>query len=667
MSLDRIKELTELLNKFNHEYYVLDQPTVSDSEYDRYMQELTKLEQEFPEYLFPTSPTQRVGGAVLDAFKKITHKKSMLSLGNVFSSEEVEEFSHRVIESINQDVEFVSELKIDGLAVSLVYDQGQLMYGATRGDGTIGEDITHNVRTIKSIPLEIPYTGYVEVRGEIFMPKRSFEKLNEQRKKDGVELFANPRNAAAGSVRQLDSAIAAKRNLDAFLYMLVDAENYGVKTHYEALVWMAQLGFKTNPHTKRCANVKEVNDFVSETSQNRGELPYEIDGVVIKVNDLSLQQAMGFTAKTPKWATAYKFPAEEVITKLKDILFTVGRTGQVTPNAVLEPVRVAGSLVQRASLHNEDNIISKDIRIGDYVVIRKAGDVIPEVVKPVIERRTGNEIAFEMTKICPKCGEPIERLQDKAAYFCHNPHCDSKKIEKIIHFASRDAMNIDGLGERLVEQFYNQGFIKTIDDIYRLHLHTKEIIELDGFGQKSMTNLIQAIENSKENSLEKLLFGLGIKGVGAKMADVLASKFKTLDQLMNAKYVQLININDVGETLCESILHYFKQEEQLELIEKLKDFGLNMTYLKEVVVESNSIFSNKTVVVTGTLEKYNRQQIKELLSTAGANVTGSISKKTDYLVCGKDAGSKLEKAQKLGVKILSEEDVERMMADEETR
>lgn len=661
MVLDRIKELTELLNKYGYEYYVLDKPTVSDSEYDRLMQELIELETKYPEYLSPSSPSQRVGGAVLDSFKKITHTKLMLSLGNGFSGDDLLAFDQRVRETVLNDVEYVCELKIDGLAVSLVYNEGVLQYGATRGDGTTGEDITHNVKTIHSIPLSIPFQGELEVRGEIYMPKKSFEALNEERKKDGVELFANPRNAAAGSVRQLDSKIAAKRKLDAFLYMVPDAQDYDLETHYDALQWISTLGFKINPHTRRCKDIYAVLDYIQEYTQKRSSLPYEIDGIVIKVNSLELQDTLGFTVKVPKWAIAYKFPAEEVTTKLKDIIFTVGRTGQITPNAVLEPVRVAGSLVQRASLHNEDNVVSKDIRIGDIVVVRKAGDVIPEVVRPVVERRTGQERKFEMTKVCPKCGQPIIRENDQAAYFCHNPHCDSKIIEKIIHFASRDAMNIEGLGERIVEQFYNQGFIKDIESIYYLNRYAKEIMELDGFGKKSMDNLIEAIERSKENSLEKLLFGLGIKGIGAKMADVLAARFKTMDNLMQAKYLDLININDVGETLCESILTYFKKPENIALITHLRDLNVNMTYLKETEVKTDSAFSLKTVVVTGTLEKYTRNEIKEVLKQLGANVTNSISKKTDYLICGKDAGSKLEKANKLGVKVISEEEFERLV------
>lgn len=662
MIQERIEELRKLLNQYGHEYYVLDKPTVSDAEYDRLMQELIDLETKYPEYYSPSSPTQRVGGAVLDNFKKITHGKSMLSLGNVFSKEELFAFDKRIQESVNETVEYVCELKIDGLAVSLVYQNGELLYGATRGDGTVGEDITHNVKTIHSVPLTIPYLGDLEVRGEIFMPKKSFEQLNKQREKDGVELFANPRNAAAGSVRQLDSRIAAKRKLDTFLYMVPDAEDYDCETHYESLQWISSLGFKTNPHTRICKSIQEVWDYIEEYTLKRSTLSYEIDGIVIKVNRLRLQDQLGFTVKVPRWAIAYKFPAEEVTTRLKDIVFTVGRTGQITPNAVLEPVRVAGSLVKRASLHNEDNVVSKDIRIGDIVIVRKAGDVIPEVVRPVVERRTGEEKPFVMTAVCPQCGHPIERAKDQAAYFCHNPNCDSKIIEKIIHFASRDAMSIDGLGDRIVEIFYNQGFVKSIEDIYHLDQYAKPIMEMDGFGQKSMDKLLAAIERSKENSLERLLFGLGIKGVGAKMADVLAAKFKTMENLKNAKYLDLISINDVGETLCDSILDYFRNPKNQALIEHLKALGLNMTYLKETSVQEDSPFANKVVVVTGTLEKYTRNEIKEVLKRLGANVTGSVSKKTDYLICGRDAGSKLEKARALNIPVISEDEFEGMVS-----
>ncbi len=653
MSMERLNEIKALLNEYNYQYYVLDNPTVSDQEYDRLMQELQSIEMKHPEWITPDSPSQRVGGQVLESFQKITHQRMMLSLGNIFNEDELKEFDDRIKESYPQ-AQYVCELKIDGLAVSLVYRDGKLLYGATRGDGTIGEDITHNVKTIKSIPLSIDYQGDFEVRGEIYMPKKSFNELNEQRKQNGEALFANPRNAAAGSVRQLDSSIAAKRKLDAFLYMVPTASEAGCTTHKEALDFISKLGFKTNPMTRVCKDIKEVWAFIQEMTEKRDSLPYEIDGIVIKVNDLSWQERLGYTAKVPKWAIAYKFPAEEVVTKLQDIIFTIGRTGQITPNAVLEPVRVAGSTVQRATLHNEDNVKHKDIRVGDYVVIRKAGDVIPEVVRSLKERRNGTEKEFEMITTCPYCGTKLVRKDNESAYYCLNEHCDSKKIERIIHFASRDAMNIEGLGEKIIEQFYNLGFVRCIQDIYRLKDYEQEIMDIEGFGRKSMNNLIQAIEKSKSNSMEKLLFGLGIKGIGAKMADNLSKEFKTMDALLEASAPKLLSLKDVGETLVQSIARFKRDDASMQLIQDLKNIGVNMTYLKETSLLQESIFNEKTVCVTGTLELMTRKEIKEYLTRLGANVTGSVSKKTDFLICGKDAGSKLEKATQLGVKVMSE-------------
>ncbi|MDE6953375.1 MAG: NAD-dependent DNA ligase LigA [Erysipelotrichales bacterium] len=655
MTLERLNEIKKLLNEYNYQYYVLDNPTVTDQEYDRLMQELQDIEMKHPEWLTSDSPSQRVGGQVLDSFTKITHERMMLSLGNVFNEEELYTFDDRIKE-IYPNVEYVCELKIDGLAVSLVYADGHLEYGATRGDGTIGEDITHNVKTIKSIPLSIDYDGDFEVRGEIYMPKQSFEDLNKQREKDGEPLFANPRNAAAGSVRQLDSSIAAKRKLDAFLYMVPTASEIGCQTHKEALDYIKRLGFKTNPMTRVCSSIQEVWSFIQEMTEKRNTFPYEIDGIVIKVNHIQQQERLGYTAKVPKWAIAYKFPAEEVITKLKDIIFTIGRTGQITPNAVLEPVRVAGSTVQRATLHNEDNVKSKDIRVGDYVVVRKAGDVIPEVVRSLKERRDGSEKEFEMIDECPYCHSKLVRKENEAAYYCLNNQCDSKKIEGIIHFASRDAMNIEGLGDKILEQFYNLGFVKSIEDIYDLYKHEQEIIEIEGFGRKSMDNLIEAIEKSKENSMEKVLFGLGIKGIGAKMADNLSKVFKNMDALLEATNEQLISIKDVGETIVDSINRFRNDSDSIALIKNLKILGLNMDYLKDTSLLQESIFNGKTVCVTGTLELMTRKEIKEYLARLGANVTGSVSKKTDYLICGKDAGSKLEKANQLGITVISEEE-----------
>lgn len=655
MSLERLNEIKSLLNEYNYQYYVLDNPTVSDQEYDRLMQELQAIENKHPEWITIDSPSQRVGGQVLDSFTKITHQRMMLSLGNIFNEDELRAFDDR-IRDVYPQVEYVCELKIDGLAVSLVYADGRLDYGATRGDGTIGEDITHNVKTIKSIPLTIDYDGDFEVRGEIYMPKKSFNELNEQRAQGGEPLFANPRNAAAGSVRQLDSRIAAKRKLDAFLYMVPTASEVGCTTHKEALDFIKKLGFKTNPMTRICSTVDEVWAFIQEMTEKRDDLPYEIDGIVIKVNRLDYQERLGYTAKVPKWAIAYKFPAQEVVTKLKDIIFTIGRTGQVTPNAVLEPVRVAGSTVQRATLHNEDNVKNKDIRVGDYVIVRKAGDVIPEVVRSLKERRNGSEKKFKMIQYCPRCGSLLVRKDNEAAYYCLNEHCDSKKIEQIIHFASRDAMNIEGLGEKIIEQFYNLGFVKKIEDIYDLYKYEQEIIDIEGFGKKSMDNLVSAIQKSKDNSMEKLLFGLGIKGIGAKMADNLSKEFKSMDALLNASSMKLLSIKDVGETIVHSINCFRNDPQSMELYEHLKAIGLNTQYLKETSLLQDSIFNGKTVCVTGTLELMTRKEIKEYLARLGANVTGSVSKKTDYLICGKDAGSKLEKATSLGITVLTEQE-----------
>ena len=655
MSQERLNEIKKLLNEYNYQYYVLDNPSVSDQEYDRLMQELQSLELDHPEWLTIDSPSQRVGGQVLDSFTKITHERMMLSLGNCFNEDELISFDERIRE-IYPLVEYVCELKIDGLAVSIVYADGRIDYAATRGDGTIGEDITHNVKTIKSIPLSIDYDGDFEVRGEIFMPKKSFEDLNKQRSEMGEDLFANPRNAAAGSVRQLDSSIAAKRKLDAFLYMVPTAKEVGCHTHKEALDYISSLGFKTNPMTRVCSSIEEVWSFVQEVTNKRQDLPYEIDGVVIKVNHLEQQDHLGFTAKVPKWAIAYKFPAEEVTTKLKDIIFTIGRTGQITPNAVLEPVRVAGSTVQRATLHNEDNVKNKDIRIGDYVIVRKAGDVIPEVVRALKERRDGSEKVFQMIETCPHCGSQLIRKETEAAYYCLNEECDSKKIERIIHFASRDAMNIEGLGEKILEQFYNLGFVHSIEDIYDLYKHEQEIMDIEGFGKKSMDNLVEAIEKSKENSLEKLLFGLGIKGIGAKMADNLSKEFKTMDSLLEASRERLLSIKDVGETIVDSLEAFKNDETSQNLLFNLRLLGLNMSYLKETSLLQDSIFNGKTVCVTGTLQLMTRKEIKDYLARLGANVTGSVSKNTDFLICGVDAGSKLIKANELGVKVLTEEE-----------
>ncbi len=644
----RIDELIRLIDKANYEYYTLDKPTITDQEYDRYMQELEDLEKNHPEFKRDDSPTSRVGGQIIDEFKKVTHEIPMLSLGNVFNEEEIMAFDER-IKKVVPNPKYVAELKIDGLSVSLVYKNGKLVRAATRGDGVTGEDITHNARTIKSIPLTINKPIDIEVRGEIYMSKASFNKLNEN-----GENFANPRNAAAGSVRQLDSKIAASRNLDCFIYHLPDPEDYNIYTHYDALRFMKELGFVTNPNNQKINDIKELLAYIEKWTKKRSTLPYEIDGIVIKVNDLSDQQKLGFTARNPKWATAYKFPAEEVLTKVKDIIFTVGRTGQVTPSADLEPVRVMGSVISRATLHNEDYVTSKDIRVGDTVAIKKAGDVIPEVVKVITERRDGTEKKFAMIHKCPICHEELIKKDEEAAYYCPNEHCPAKKQEKLIHYTSRHAMNIEGFGDRIIEDFYNLGYLKDYDDFYTLDKHKEELMKLEGFGYKSINNLLEEIENSKKNSLERLLFALSIRHVGTKTADILARNFKTIDSLMRASFEDISEIKDIGPIIAKSVIDYFKEEKHQRLIQKLKDYGINMTYLKNVNTNETE-FTNKTFVLTGSLGRFTRDEAKERIESLGGIVTSSVSKKTDVVIAGTEAGSKLTKAKDLGITIWDEE------------
>ena len=648
----RVKELTETLERYNYEYYVLDNPSVSDAEYDRLMQELIAIEAEHPELVSPLSPTQRVGGQVQEEFKKVTHQRMMLSLANAFNEDDLYDFDRKVREVIGGDkVTYMAEMKIDGLGMSLVYNKN-LQYAATRGDGTVGEDVTSNVITIKSIPSHIDVEGDLEIRGEVFMPKKSLNKLNEERAKTGEPLFANARNAAAGSIRQLDSAIAASRGLDAFWYYFVNARDFGIRYHSESLNFADKLGFKTNKERRLCNGIDEVIDYIKEYTIKRPDLPYDIDGIVIKVDDMNLYDKLGYTAKTPRWAIAYKFPPEEVVTKLTDIIFTVGRTGKITPNAVLEPVRVAGSTVQRATLHNEDFIKEKGLMVGDYVVLRKAGDVIPEVVRPVENRRDGTQVAFEMITNCPECGMPL--VKKDAMHFCVNPECPAKQIESIIHFASKDAMDIEGMGEKVVEQFFNQGFFTNIAEIYKLMDHRDDVIALDGWQSKSIDNLIDAIDKSKANSVEKLLFGLGIKEVGAKMAKTLSRIFGSLDELAKASEEVLLEIPDVGPVVAKSIVTWFNDEHNKELIEQLRAEGLNFNFLGSTSKAANSYFSGKTVVLTGTLDSMGRKEATDILENLGAKVTGSVSKATDAVIAGHDAGSKLDKAQSLGITVLSE-------------
>ncbi len=572
----RVQELRDLLNQYGYEYYVLDQPSVPDAEYDKLMNELIEIEESFPELKTADSPTQRIGGQVLDAFEKVQHQTSMLSLGNAFNEEDLRDFDRRVRQAVGDEFSYVCELKIDGLAVSLRYEDGYLVLGATRGDGTTGENITENLKTIRSIPLRIKEPLSMEVRGEAFMPRKSFEALNEAKMERDEVPFANPRNAAAGSLRQLDPKIAAKRNLDIFVYAMTDTGELEIDSHSESLNLLDELGFKTNKERQTCETIDDVIAYIESWQTQRPELSYDIDGIVVKVDSFDQQAELGTTAKSPRWAIAYKFPAEEVVTKLVNIELTVGRTGVITPTAILVPVQVAGTTVQRASLHNEDLIREKDIRIGDYVVVKKAGDIIPEVVNVIEEKRTGEEQEFTMPTHCPECESELVRLEGEVALRCINPSCPAQIREGLIHFVSRNAMNIDGLGEKVISQLFREQLIKDVADIYTLT--KQQLIELERMGEKSADNLIAAIEASKENSLERLLFGLGIRHVGAKAAKTLAQHFETIDKLTKATYDELVAINEIGAKMADAIVAYFTQEEVQELIHELKEYGVNLTY-----------------------------------------------------------------------------------------
>lgn len=650
---ERIQEIIDILNEANYNYYVLDNPTITDQEYDRYMQELISLEEKYPELKRENSPTSRVGGTVIDEFKKVTHKIPMLSLSNVFNESDIINFDDRVRKEVNNP-KYVVEPKIDGLSVSLYYENGEFVRAATRGDGVTGEDITHNVLTIKNVPLKLTENVTIEVRGEIYMDKDTFNSINEERERNGFPLFANPRNTAAGSIRQLDSKIAASRNLKTFIYHLPNALDFGIHYHSEALEYMKKLGFVVNDHIKLVDSISSLLEYVSYWNENRDSLPYEIDGLVIKLNDIDEQQRLGFTAKYPKWATAYKFPATRVLTKLKEIKFTVGRTGQVTPNAILEPVRLMGSVISKATLHNEDYVLSKDIRTGDIVSIIKAGDVIPRVEESIVERRTGSEVPFVMTDVCPICGSKL--VKKDASYYCVNDLCDAKNIEKLIHFASRDAMNIDGFGEQIVEDFYNMGYLRSYIDFYRLKKYRNELMELEGFGVKSINLLLDGIEESKNNSLERLLFALGIRYVGSKTAKILAKRFGNIDSIMNCSYDDLVDVRDVGTVIAKSVVDYFSLDDNVKLISDLKEIGVNMNYNGAVEVLDEE-FSGKTFVLTGTLEKYKRNELKEIIESKGGNVSGSVSKKTDVVIAGVDPGSKYDNALKLGITIWDENEL----------
>ena len=643
----RVAELTKILNDANYNYYVLDNPKITDQEYDKYIRELINIETLYPALITPDSPTRRVGGEVVSSFNKVVHRVPMLSLSNVFNEDEIRDFDAR-IQKEGITPEYVCEYKIDGLSISLIYEKGILVRGVTRGDGVTGEDVTHNIKTIKSVPLKLPRDIDVEVRGEVFMHKKTLEKLNKEREEQGLPLLQNVRNAAAGSLRQLDSKIAAKRELDTFIYYLMEPEKFGIKTQYEALEFMKTLGFKINPASKLVGGLDGVLKYIEEATKERNKLSYDIDGVVMKHNVFTDQIELGNTAKYPRWGTAYKFPAEEVLTKLKDIIFTVGRTGQVTPNAVLDPVIVMGSTIRRATLHNEDFVLSKGLKIGDIVSIKKAGDVIPEVVEAKIERRTGNEREFKMTDTCPMCGEKLVKIDGQVGYYCVNEACPKRNIEGIIHYASRDAMYIEGLGDEIVEELYNLGFVKNIPDLYDLANKKTQIMEFDGYGEKSLNKLIENIENSKKNSLERLLFGLGIKEVGSKTAKILASNFSNIDILMSASIEELEAIRDIGDVTAKSVYDYFQKNK--ELITSLKEIGINMEYIGKKK-GYNELVSGKKFVITGTIAGISRNEIKEKLETYNAKVASSVSKNTDIVIVGEDPGSKYDDALRLNITI----------------
>lgn len=651
----RVKELHQLLHRYNHEYHVLDNPTVPDSEYDQLLHELISIEEKHPELKTDDSPTVRVGGPPLSQFEKINHDTPMLSLGNAFNEEDLRKFDQRVREKVD-NVRYTCELKIDGLAVSLKYVNGRFVQGLTRGDGTTGENITENLKTIHAIPLTIKEPLSIEVRGEAYMPRKSFVSLNEQKEQNGEQLFANPRNAAAGSLRQLDSKLTAKRKLDIFLYSVNDLTEIEADSQSEALNNLDELGFKTNKERETFDDIEGVLSFISKWTEQRNNLSYDIDGIVIKVDDLSQQEELGFTQKSPRWAIAYKFPAEEVLTTLTDIELSIGRTGVVTPTAILEPVKVAGTTVSRASLHNEDLIHEKDIRIGDKVVIKKAGDIIPEVVKSIAEERREDSEIYHMPTHCPSCEHELVRIEGEVALRCINPKCSAQLVEGMIHFVSRQAMNIDGLGDKIIEQLYQNDKIKDVADLY--YLTKDDLLPLARMGEKKVNNLLTAIEASKAKSLEHLLFGLGVRHLGTKASRVIAEKYETIDRLFEVTIEDLTEIPDVGHKMAQSLVTYMENDDIKVLIDKLKQKNVNMTYtgIKQSEIEGHPDFIGKTFVLTGKMTEMTRPEATKVIQSLGAKVTGSVTKNTDVVIAGEDAGSKLEKAEKLNIEVWSEED-----------
>ncbi|WP_279276228.1 NAD-dependent DNA ligase LigA [Enterococcus faecium] len=652
----RAEELRTRLNQWSREYYVEDKPTVEDYVYDKEYAELVAIEEQYPDLITSDSPTQRVGGKVLEGFEKVTHDIPLYSLNDVFSKEELIAFDQRVQKAVGRVVDYCCELKIDGLSVSLRYEDGNFVRGATRGDGTVGENITENLKTVRSVPIKLKEPMNIEVRGECFMPKRSFVQLNQDREAEGKDIFANPRNAAAGSLRQLDSKITAKRNLDTFLYTVADFGPMQAKTQYDALEELEKIGFHTNREKRLCHSIDEVWSYIEEYHDKRVDLPYEIDGIVIKVNEFSLQDQLGFTVKAPRWAAAYKFPPEEVETLIENIEWTVGRTGVVTPTAIMTPVRVAGTTVSRASLHNGDYIKLKDIRLKDTVLIYKAGDIIPEVSQVVLDKRPKDSEEYQLPTHCPVCGSELVHLDEEVALRCINPKCPAQMKEGLNHFVSRNAMNIDGLGPRVLEQMYDKKLVANVADLYKLT--EEELLTLDKIKEKSANNILTAIDNSKDNSVERLIFGLGIRHVGAKAAKILAEHFGDLETLSKSDYESIIALDTIGDIIADSVVTYFSNEEVHELMNELKQAGVNFEYkgLRNAQLqEVESPFKEKTVVLTGKLTRFTREEAKETIENLGGKVTGSVSKKTDIVVAGEDAGSKLTKAQELGIEVWTED------------
>ena len=660
----RAEELRSRLNRWSREYYVEDKPTVEDYVYDQEYAELVAIEEQYPDLITSDSPTQRVGGKVLSGFEKVTHDIPLYSLNDVFSKDELFAFDQRVQKAIGRPVDYCCELKIDGLSVSLRYENGEFVRGATRGDGTVGENITENLKTVRSVPLKLKDAISIEVRGECFMPKKSFVQLNQAREAEGKDIFANPRNAAAGSLRQLDSKITAKRNLDTFLYTVADFGPMKATTQYDALEELEQIGFHTNHEKRLCHSIDEVWSFIEEYHEKRMDLTYEIDGIVIKVNEFSLQDQLGFTVKAPRWATAYKFPPEEVETKIEEIEWTVGRTGVVTPTAIMTPVRVAGTTVSRASLHNGDYIKLKDIRLHDIVRIYKAGDIIPEVAQVVLDQRPADSEPYVLPTHCPICHSELVHLDEEVALRCINPKCPAQIKEGLNHFVSRNAMNIDGLGPRVLAQMYDKQLVTDVADLYKLT--EEELLTLDKIKEKSANNILTAIHDSKDNSVERLIFGLGIRHVGSKAAKILAEHFGDLETLSKSDFESIIVLDTIGDTIADSVVTYFSNEEVHDLMSELKQAGVNFEYkgIRSSQIETiDSPFKEKTVVLTGKLTRFTREEAKETIENLGGKVTGSVSKKTDIVVAGEDAGSKLTKAQELGIDVWSEEKMAEALAD----